>query len=246
MDSFKSNLVNYETHFDIRNLNITTYLSDPNLVNTGNPHIHKAYRIFHEVTATEYSNKIINALNKAIPIKNYISLLSLNSDLLDSMLDNFDPKTGKPIKYEQIINWPCIKYESKDNPLGDKLFNLIPVNNTIKNLASDLADRGITATTLGSFLEVINQFVSGNIAIEQILEVYKHLENPTQAKEKKQFELSYQGHYRSQEVNLSEDVVNIDNKRNGDWYLCQLSELNLEIKEIPELIKKEEYKIEDI
>ncbi|WP_342169818.1 tetratricopeptide repeat protein [Rickettsia endosymbiont of Seladonia tumulorum] len=248
--SFKPNIISHKTHFDIRNLDITTYLSAPNFVNTSNSHIHKAYRLFPEITATEYSSKIINTLNKAIPIKNYISLLSLSSDLLTSMLDAFDPETGRPIKYEQIIDWPCIKYEPKDNTLGDKLFYFVPVNNTIKDLASDLADRGITATTLGSFLEVINQFVSGNVAIEQILEVYKHLENPEQLKGKNQFELSYQGHYRSQEVNLSEDVANINDKRNGDWYLCQLAELNLEVKEIPNLARKqlkiikEQYEIE--
>ncbi|MCC8370012.1 MAG: tetratricopeptide repeat protein [Rickettsia endosymbiont of Stiretrus anchorago] len=248
MDSFKSNLVSYETHFDIRNLNITTYLSAPNLVNTGNPHIHKAYRIFPEVTATEYSNKIINALNKAIPIKNYISLLSLNSDLLDSMLDNFDSETGKPIKYEQIINWPCIKYEPKDNTLGDKLFNFIPIG----GIANKLIKRGITATTLGSFIEVIDHFISGNVAIEQISEFYKHLEDPTQAEGKKQFELFYEGHYKSQKVNLSEDVVNVNDIGSSDYYLKQLTKLsNKEIdkKEIPNLVKqqlkiiKDQYKI---
>ncbi|KJV91922.1 lipase family protein [Rickettsia bellii] len=40
MDSFKPNIISYKTHFDIRNLDITTYLSAPNFVNTSNPHIH--------------------------------------------------------------------------------------------------------------------------------------------------------------------------------------------------------------
>ncbi|WP_041804655.1 tetratricopeptide repeat protein [Rickettsia bellii] len=248
MDSFKPNIISYKTHFDIRNLDITTYLSAPNFVNTSNPHIHKAYRLFPKVTAAEYSNKIINALNKAIPIKNYISLLSLNSDLLDSMLDSFDSKTGKPIKYEQIIDWPCIKYEPKDNTLGGKLIDSMPIGGVIK----DLAKRGITATTLGSFLEVFDHFISGNVAIEQILEFYKHLEDPTQAEGKKQFELFYEGHYKSQKVNLSEDVVNVNDIGSSDYYLKQLTKLsNKEIdkKEIPNLVKqqlkiiKDQYKI---
>ncbi|KJV89685.1 tetratricopeptide repeat protein [Rickettsia bellii] len=248
MDSFKPNIISYKTHFDIRNLDITTYLSAPNFVNTSNHHIHKAYRLFPKVTAAEYSNKIINALNKAIPIKNYISLLSLNSDLLDSMLDSFDSKTGKPIKYEQIIDWPCIKYEPKDNTLGGKLIDSMPIGGVIK----DLAKRGITATTLGSFLEVFDHFISGNVAIEQILEFYKHLEDPTQAEGKKQFELFYEGHYKSQKVNLSEDVVNVNDIGSSDYYLKQLTKLsNKEIdkKEIPNLVKqqlkiiKDQYKI---
>ncbi|HJD63280.1 MAG TPA: hypothetical protein LFW14_07045 [Rickettsia endosymbiont of Degeeriella rufa] len=96
------------------------------------------------------------------------------------MLDAFDPETGRPIKYEQIIDWPCIKYEPKDDTLGDKIFDSIPAG----GIATKLIKRDITATTLGSFLEVVDHFVSGNIAIEQILEFYKHLEDSTQAEGK--------------------------------------------------------------
>lgn len=230
MDSFKSN-------FDIRNLDITTYLSAPNFVNTSNPHIHKAYRLFPKVTATEYSNKIINTLNKAVPIKSYISLLSLNSDLLDSILNSFNPETGKPIKYEKILDWPCLQYDSKGDTLWAKLLDYIPAANTIK----DSVKKSIT-TTLGSFLEVVDHFISGNIAIEQILEFYKHLENPEQTKIQKQFNLFYKGHYRSQKVNLSEDVVNVNDIGSSDYYLKQLTKLsNKEIdkKEIPNLIKQQ-------
>ncbi|WP_341789902.1 lipase family protein [Rickettsia endosymbiont of Polydrusus tereticollis] len=264
MDSFKPNILSHETDFDVRNLNITTYLSAPNFVNICNRHIHKAYRLFPEITAAEYSNKIINLLNKAVPIKNYITLLSLSGDLLDSMLDSFDPEIGKPIRYEKILDWPCIEYDPKDDTLGkkaiDRVLNFIPVGSTIKDLASKLIHRNITATTLGSFLEVIDQFVIGNITVRQFLEVYKHLENdPAQGypskkdiiSAKDQFELSYKGHFRSQEVNLSTDIINTNNKGSSDWYLAQLRKLSIDKKEIPNLVKqqlkaiKEQYTIED-
>ena len=119
IDNFKSNVYihGHETDCDVRNLNITTYLSTTNFVNICNLHIHKAYKLLPKITAAEYSSKI----NKAISIKNYIPLLSLTGDLLDSMLDSFDHETGKPIKYEKILDWPCIEYDSKDDAL-------IPVN----------------------------------------------------------------------------------------------------------------------
>ncbi|WP_395476253.1 hypothetical protein [Rickettsia endosymbiont of Pantilius tunicatus] len=119
-------------------------------------------------------------------------------------------------------------------------------------MTSNLIRRGITAITLGSFLEVFDHFINGNIAIEQILESYKHLENPTQVEEKKQFELFYQGHYCSQEVDLSKDVVNVNDIGSNDYYLKQLTKLsNKEIdkRKIPNLIKqqlkiiKDQYKI---
>ncbi len=56
MDSFKSNIISPETNFDMRNLDITTYLSAPNFVNTSNPHIHKAYRLFPKVMASKIVN----------------------------------------------------------------------------------------------------------------------------------------------------------------------------------------------
>ena len=72
MDSFKPNILSHETTFDVKNLNITTYLSAPNFVNVCNQHIHKAYRLFPKITAAEYNSKIINTLNKAVPIKSIL------------------------------------------------------------------------------------------------------------------------------------------------------------------------------
>ncbi|MFV9936706.1 MAG: hypothetical protein AB8U84_05950, partial [Rickettsia endosymbiont of Haemaphysalis japonica] len=53
------------------------------------------------------------------------------------------------------------------------------------------------------------------------------------------FELSYKGHYRIKEVNLSVDIANTNNKGSSDWYLAQLSKLSIDKKEIPNLIKQQ-------
>ena len=161
------------------------------------------------------TGKIINILNKTPLIKNYAPLLegvlSLSGYLLDPMLDAFDPKTGKPIKYEEVLDWPRIEYNPKDNTLINKALDIfIP-------LASNLIYKNATATTFGSFLEVIDQLISGNIATGQFLEIYKHLENNAAqgCPSKKiitpegKFELSYKGHYRIKEVNLSVDIAKI-------------------------------------
>ncbi|CAK6510745.1 hypothetical protein [Rickettsia helvetica] len=47
----------------------------------------------------------------------------------------------------------------------------------VKTLTNNLIYKNATATTFGSFLEVIDQLISDNIATGQFLEVYKHLEN---------------------------------------------------------------------
>ena len=114
-------------------------------------------------------------------IKNYTPLLegilSLSGYLLDPMLDAFDPKTGKTVKDEQILDWPCIEYHPKDNTLINKALDFISGINMVKTLTNNLIYKNATATTFGSFLEVIDQLISDNIATGQFLEVYKHLEN---------------------------------------------------------------------
>ncbi|WP_342269632.1 tetratricopeptide repeat protein [Rickettsia endosymbiont of Orchestes rusci] len=247
IDGFKSSIHSYEIDFDVRILDITTYLSAPNFVNVCNPHIHKAYRLFPEITAAEHTDKIINVVNKAPLIKSCTPLLagvlSLAGHLLTPLLATFDPKTGKPVKYEKVLDWPCIKYQSKDN--------------------EGLIYKGITATTLGSFLEVIDQFVSGNIASEQIWEVYKHLESKAEqgyplqkiTSPKGEFSLFYEGHYRTQTLNLYQDVLS-PIKGSIDWCLSRLAKSNekelADIKELKEigvrqLIKlQQQYKIKQV
>ena len=64
-------MYSHETTFDVKNLNITTYLSAPNFVNVCNPHINKVYRLFPKITP-KHTGKIINILNKTPLIKNYV------------------------------------------------------------------------------------------------------------------------------------------------------------------------------
>ncbi|WP_017208447.1 alpha/beta hydrolase family protein [Rickettsia australis] len=145
--SLQPQMHSHETTFDVKNLNITTYLSATNFVNVCNSHINKSYRLFPKITP-KHTGKIINILNKTPIIKNYTPLLdgvlSLSSYLLNPILDSFDPKTGKPIKYEQILDWPRIEYNPKDNTLINKALDFIP-------LASNLIYKNATVTTFGSF-----------------------------------------------------------------------------------------------
>ena len=50
VEDYASNIVSYQTDREERHLDITTYLSAPNFVNTANKHIGKAYRLYPEIT----------------------------------------------------------------------------------------------------------------------------------------------------------------------------------------------------
>ena len=45
----KKNVYSHETSFDLRDLDITTYLSEPNFVNTCNSHLNKVFRLYLDV-----------------------------------------------------------------------------------------------------------------------------------------------------------------------------------------------------
>ncbi|BDU60023.1 hypothetical protein FLA4_04330 [Candidatus Rickettsia kotlanii] len=51
-------------------------------------------------------------------------VLSLSGYLFDPMLDAFDPKSVKPIKYEEVLDWPRIEYNPKDNTLINKSLDI--------------------------------------------------------------------------------------------------------------------------
>ncbi|KAI2800837.1 hypothetical protein BLOT_012409 [Blomia tropicalis] len=85
-------------HLPINSLDITSYLSAPNLVNTCNIHVGKIYRVFID-----------------FPIETYFSDLfyTLNTHSIKNILKTFDKKTGLYQKNEfgnyklyEVIDWP--------------------------------------------------------------------------------------------------------------------------------------------
>lgn len=115
-----SNIYNNETKFDLSDLNIVTYLSAPNFMNSCNKHVGKAYRIkIEKENLIDKINEIVNSLIYLIPskfkdkikkcyndkIKNQINkytfilngFISLFHDGMDMILNEFNEQTGKPI-----------------------------------------------------------------------------------------------------------------------------------------------------
>lgn len=131
---FESNIYSTKTKFDLATLDISTYLTAPNFINTCNVHIGKVYRIFTE------SKKNLNDLNEFIlssighfPIKMlkeqfmsfynqrikpkllkysfYLNgIKALFAEGLDLIFSQFDPNTHKPNKYKELLDWPKINF----------------------------------------------------------------------------------------------------------------------------------------
>jgi len=102
-------LVEMKKNFDVRHnrssidvqyLDITSYLSAPNLINTCNSHLGTVYRIFTDLSDMGF-------LGKHTPLYN------LATHSMDKIVQTFDPKTGqvskdtkgKP-KIREVVDWP--------------------------------------------------------------------------------------------------------------------------------------------
>ncbi len=139
----ESNVLDLESNLNLSHLNIVTYLSEPNFVNTCNQHCGKVYQIFtqtdHLFDANKFSydliekisnNKIKNKLKECYDkcVKDHLKkysffingFISLFYDGLSLILNEFDPVTGKPFSrivesYKRVVKWPKIKFESSEN-----------------------------------------------------------------------------------------------------------------------------------
>ena len=257
MDVFKSNVDNTETKIRTNQFDMVTYLSAPNIVNVCNQHVGTVYRIAPEI---EYPEALKKELPAMLPkfVKNIIgqnkyyldSLLSVSGHSLSPMLDMFDPVTGKPYpdKYAVVLDWPHIKHVTTTQPsLGVCKFALdktpfigsLPdaLKNVTVNAVNKLFPRSIA--TLNSVSTVIASFLSGDTAISQLCETFRHFDLNTHDKgylpkdlpSLDQFALSYEGHYKTRGVNLLQDKLLTKYKGSIDWYLSQVAKTNAAILE---------------
>lgn len=131
-------------HIDYsKSLNLVTYLSAPNLVNSCNQHkIGKVYRVYpkiDEVLKSSVIDKIVeesknswigSKLDPSGEISKTISkhaclLNGLRGHELNIFLDVFDPNTGMPMKYDKVESWPLIVLDVSRIDWGKYICNVL-------------------------------------------------------------------------------------------------------------------------
>lgn len=245
-----SNIINKETRFDYNLLEITTYLSPPNLVNVCNRHIGDVYRIYPEVSdpVNYLRNFAGKSLGKFLKISNFgknfldemqpytCILSSLSGHGLNKILDVFDPETGLPIEYKKVLDWPLILHDKVDCKLLDKstvkLKDLNPqISDLIINQAANIISGFVPNSTILGVGSVIAEFFKGNINLLQFYDSFKHLDLGTNEfgyteKEiktsKEDFELKYISHYKTKTFNPYKITLSPFVKGSTDWHLKKL------------------------
>ena len=148
-----SNIYSRETNFDLIDLDIVTYLTEPNFLNTCNSHVGKVYRFYLKSEKEEENEEkeTIHFMEKEVidviedvtvkkmikdwfksKVKSYLKpylfylngLKSLFSNGLASILRQFDEAQERPGKYHRVLKWPKVSFTPSQS-MKDNYLNLI-------------------------------------------------------------------------------------------------------------------------
>lgn len=125
MEKLQSNIKNNDTQIDLHDLELTSYLAMPNLVNCCNPHVGKVYRIAPEMQWLNWSNNKIPSFIKTSIGGKIQGVLSCEGHTLMGILDTFNPKTGKPNTYQRMADWPRMQYNGNEKDFSSAKGSLL-------------------------------------------------------------------------------------------------------------------------
>lgn len=255
-ESFRSSVDNVKTRIDPINLDIVTYLSKPNFVNSCNGHVGRVYELPTEIQVLPESvNKFLSKLSKIPIIGSTIKeneyfvngLLSITGHKLDLILETFDPTTGKPKEYKEVLDWPCIKYTPKDQNF---LVNFVKSQINKIPFAGKVLIDAVEVTTVGSLIQVAGDLLSGGTNQTQYWKFfelankkyYKNQDIPLEQIDTTNFSLTYEAHYKTERLAPNEDILNTNNKGGTDWYLSRLRECSHRLDSIENDIVRDQLK----
>jgi tetratricopeptide (TPR) repeat protein len=216
MKNLHPNIVSHDNARDIRDLEIVTYLSDPNFVNTCNRHVGKVYRIY-----PAYQKPAISHFTG--PGRE--GFWSLWGHSLAPLLATFDPNTGKPVKSARMVRWPVMTYTPRDKVGKNMLTEML------RRASPDASGK----RTITSLLNLVEDVWAGRIDQTQYLECWKHLSAapssqgaPAEKVLGDQFSLKYEGSYESLLKEPLTDQLITHYKGSADWYLKRLYDCPVE------------------
>ena len=96
----KQDVRHYGRSIDLQHLDVTSYLSAPNLINTCNSHLGTVYCLFTDLSDMGWKEK-------------HTPLYNLATHSIDKIVQAFDPETGQvckddtgELKIWEVVDWP--------------------------------------------------------------------------------------------------------------------------------------------
>ena len=252
-EKFKPSIENDRNNRDLKILDITTYLSELNAVNSLHEHVGRVYKVTPTMPPKKWPDledqlKKIPKFGQELAKNRFIidALLAVLSEghSMDLILDTFDPVTGKPRKYEVVNDWPRIKHIDSPTDAKTKL-----VDFAVKIVFND--------ATLINGLELLAKLYNGDVVADQYFAAFRHMNNIRNGQgtgeniketDKDNFLLRYEGGYDLEKS--SEQIDGLCRSVETDRYLETLHNIKLEDYNLPPSAEyllrqiKSQYKIE--
>ena len=232
----KPNVKNWENDVELRNMNLVSYLSLPNIVNSCNIHVGKVYTLFPKITGAGASF-VSKATKKVVGENPVQALLSVTSHSLIGIIEQFNPITGKPSIYQKVSGWSHIDRTALSSDIAvdvteslvKKVLDFTPVPGLVSRVlakgASKLLHHAIGDTTIATILDLLGNIVGGKIDVSKFFDLQQYLTSEYKIREDldltKMYELVYQHKLRLSTIDDSQDI-RMPGKDVADWYLKKL------------------------
>ncbi len=220
-ETLKSNIHSHHDNSYLEHLDIITYLSIPNVVNSCNGHIGEVYSVTPKITKIEIQNNLLNS-------KFLLPILTVLGHSLKSIITEFNATTGIPDDYKKMLDWPCITCdykEGQDHVSGMVGENLRGIFSSFGKFASLLTPITMPIYKISNMFV---DFVNGKFNLVQYIRIinnevyFENGENNSgyNASER-DFYSKFEGHYNG--INHNPYIEPLKGtKTSADWYLKQL------------------------
>lgn len=192
MTALQSNIQSHDAQVKLQNINIVTYLAQPNPANSCNEHVGRVYRVEAKMHLTE---KVESALPKIVndTIGDKIkAALSVEGHFLNGILETFDPESGKPRACKKMLDWPKVEYEGKDSLSGKgKTF---VKNQTISSTLSTATQSALNIAlnyiigdrTIMTIVGFLGAYATGEINSSQYWTYFEYIDLEKEGQKEKQ------------------------------------------------------------
>ena len=226
-DFFKSlqpNIHNYHSNFYIEGIDIITYLSLPNIVNSCNSHAGEVYSVSPKITETEIRN-----FYSSINVDIFMPLITVLGHSLESIIQEFNKTTGTPDNYKEMLDWPCItcSYDPNQNNIYEAMKRKVGV---IFSSIGKIIFEPVTTLPIYKMSNMIIDLIQGKIDLSQYLSVIKNEilplikqeENFDGDKHEKSFYSKFEAHFDWKIPNPYLQPLK-GMQTSPDWHLSQLA-----------------------
>lgn len=140
MKKLQPNIRDKHARIKLEDIEIVTYLADPNPANSCNPHVGKVYRVYPKMKLIERLNSLedqIPGFVKEAFVDKIKGVLTIEGHRMAGILETFDPETSKPKEYKRMADWPRMEYQGEERKFSEQ--GKVPLERVTEYFVGDMS-----------------------------------------------------------------------------------------------------------